>query len=346
MLAAARAAVECTRAESTDARPSGRSPLAGISGRLTGPGRVAGWSLAILNRSGAPPHVITCFATPINRGGLAGVDGGWMGGRWYQEAVIYCVEVGSFQDSDGDGCGDLRGLDQPAGLPRRASGVTCLWLNPIHPSPRRDDGYDVADYYGVDPRLGSLGDFAELTRAGARAGHPDPARPGRQPHLRPASLVPRRPAADPTRRTATGTCGATTSRRTAGRASSFPASRPRPGPSTSRRRRWYFHRFYDFQPDLNWANPAVRAEISKVMGFWLQLGASGFRVDAAPFVLEQVGARRRPGPAGLLDPGRLAAGPAVAGRRLRSCCARRTSRRATSRSTPAAARTDPTTAPT
>ena len=51
---------------------------------------------------------------------------------------------------------------------------------------------------------------------------------------------------------------------------------------------WYFHRFYDFQPDLNWTNPAVRDEISKVMGFWQQLGASGFRVDAAPFVLEQV----------------------------------------------------------
>ena len=59
---------------------------------------------------------------------------------------------------------------------------------------------------------------------------------------------------------------------------------------------WYYHRFYDFQPDLNWANPAVRAEIKKVMGFWLQLGASGFRIDAAPFVLEQVTAGVDPGP--------------------------------------------------
>ena len=59
---------------------------------------------------------------------------------------------------------------------------------------------------------------------------------------------------------------------------------------------WYYHRFYDFQPDLNWSNPAVRAEIKKVMGFWLQMGASGFRVDAAPFVLEQVSAGHDPGP--------------------------------------------------
>ena len=62
---------------------------------------------------------------------------------------------------------------------------------------------------------------------------------------------------------------------------------------------WYFHRFYDFQPDLNWANPAVRDEIRKVMGFWLELGVSGFRVDAAPFVLEQVDAGVDPGTDGL-----------------------------------------------
>ena len=84
-----------------------------------------------------------------------------MSERWYKEAVIYCIEVDVFQDSNGDGIGDLRGLtsrlDYLAGL-----GVTCLWLNPIHPSPRRDNGYDISDYYGVDPRIGTLGDFTEL----------------------------------------------------------------------------------------------------------------------------------------------------------------------------------------
>ena len=87
-----------------------------------------------------------------------------MGERWYKEAVIYCVEVDTFQDSDGDGCGDLRGLISRLDYLARL-GVTCLWLNPIHPTPHRDDGYDVADYYGVDPRLGTP---RRLRRAGAR----------------------------------------------------------------------------------------------------------------------------------------------------------------------------------
>ena len=103
--------------------------------------------------------------------------------RWYQQAVIYCLEVRSFQDSDGDGCGDLRGLISRLDYLARL-GVTCLWLNPIHPSPMRDDGYDVADYYAVDPALGSLGDFAELCSPGRRAWAPDRPRSGRQPHVR------------------------------------------------------------------------------------------------------------------------------------------------------------------
>ena len=81
--------------------------------------------------------------------------------RWFRNAVIYCLDVDTFQDSDGDGVGDLPGLiDRLDHLARL--GVTCIWLNPIHPTPYRDGGYDVADYYGVDPSLGNLGDFAEF----------------------------------------------------------------------------------------------------------------------------------------------------------------------------------------
>ena len=86
-----------------------------------------------------------------------------MTSRWYQEAVIYSVDVSSFQDSDGDGRGDLPGLISRLDYLSRL-GVSCLWLNPIHPSPGGDNGYDISDYYGIDPALGSLGDFAELTR--------------------------------------------------------------------------------------------------------------------------------------------------------------------------------------
>ena len=89
--------------------------------------------------------------------------------RWYQEAIIYCVDVSAYQDSNGDGVGDIRGLISRLDYLARL-GVTCLWLNPIHPSPQRDGGYDVADYYGVDPSLGSLGDFAELARRARERG--------------------------------------------------------------------------------------------------------------------------------------------------------------------------------
>ena len=89
-----------------------------------------------------------------------------MTSRWYQEAVIYSLDVSSFQDSDGDGRGDLRGVISRLDYLSRL-GVSCLWLNPIHPSPGRDSGYDISDYYGIDPAIGSLGDFADLAR-GAR----------------------------------------------------------------------------------------------------------------------------------------------------------------------------------
>src|SRR3954454_25018394 len=89
--------------------------------------------------------------------------------RWFKEAVIYSVDVETFQDSNGDGVGDFAGLIDRLDYLTRL-GVTCLWLNPIHPSPRRDDGYDVADFYGVDSRFGSMGDFVELVHQATNRG--------------------------------------------------------------------------------------------------------------------------------------------------------------------------------
>jgi maltose alpha-D-glucosyltransferase/alpha-amylase len=214
--------------------------------------------------------------------------------RWYKEAVIYCIEVDSFQDSDGDGCGDLRGLTSRLDYLARL-GVTCLWLNPIHPSPGRDNGYDVSDYYGVDPRLGTLGDFADLAMQARQRGirllldlvvnhtsneHPwfvsarsDPDSPYRDWYVWSADEPPDRR-----------------------QGIVFPGEQTETWTFDTVAKQWYYHRFYDFQPDLNWSNRAVRAEITKVMAFWLRLGASGFRIDAAPFVLEQVAAGVDPGP--------------------------------------------------
>ena len=88
---------------------------------------------------------------------------------WWKNAVIYCLDVETYADSNEDGCGDFPGLtkrvDYLAGL-----GVTCLWLMPFYPSPNRDDGYDITDFYNVDPKLGSLGDFVEFVRTARERG--------------------------------------------------------------------------------------------------------------------------------------------------------------------------------
>jgi maltose alpha-D-glucosyltransferase / alpha-amylase len=205
--------------------------------------------------------------------------------RWYKEAVVYSVEVDTFQDSDGDGFGDLAGLIGRLDYVARL-GATCLWLNPIHPTPHRDAGYDVSDYYGIDPRIGTLGDFAELCRQARQRGirilldlvvnhtsdqHPwfqsarsDPASPYRDWYVWSES--------EPADRF---------------EGMVFPGEQKETWTFDDQAEAWYYHRFFAFQPDLNWRNPQVRAEISKVMGFWLQLGVSGFRIDALPFVLEQ-----------------------------------------------------------
>jgi maltose alpha-D-glucosyltransferase/alpha-amylase len=88
---------------------------------------------------------------------------------WWKNAVIYCVDVELYADSNGDGVGDFPGLtgkvDYLAGL-----GVTCLWLMPFYPTPNKDNGYDISDFYGVDPRLGTLGDLVEFLRAARERG--------------------------------------------------------------------------------------------------------------------------------------------------------------------------------
>ena len=108
---------------------------------------------------------------------------------WWKTAVVYCLDVETFLDWDGDGVGDFAGLAQRIDYLAEL-GVTCLWLMPFYPTPDRDDGYDITDFYGVDPRLGTHGDFVELIRTAQRPRHARHRRPRRQPHLRPAPVVP------------------------------------------------------------------------------------------------------------------------------------------------------------
>ncbi|MDT5038733.1 MAG: maltose alpha-D-glucosyltransferase / alpha-amylase [Micromonosporaceae bacterium] len=215
-----------------------------------------------------------------------------MSDRWYQEAVVYCLDVETFADSDGDGVGDFQGLIGRLDYLARL-GVTCIWLAPIHPTPGRDDGYDATDFYAVDPRLGTLGDFSELLAQAANRGirvmidlvvnhtsdeHPwfvsarsSPDSPYRDWYVWAAQAPPDRY-----------------------QGMVFPGEQSETWSYDRTARAWYYHRFYDFQPDLNFANPAVRAEVKKIMAFWLRLGVSGFRMDAVPFIIELTEAGKEP----------------------------------------------------
>ena len=167
-----------------------------------------------------------------------------------------------------------------------------LWLSPFHPSPNRDDGYDIVDYYDVDPRYGTLGDFVEFMHEANGRGirvvidlvvnHTS----DRHPWFREALQGPGLAAST------TGTSGRRSDRRIGGQGWYFPACRRRPGATIRQVGKYYFHRFYDFEPDLNMDNPQVRDEIRRIMGFWLELGVAGFRVDAVPFVIEKPSRRR------------------------------------------------------
>jgi maltose alpha-D-glucosyltransferase/alpha-amylase len=211
---------------------------------------------------------------------------------WYKHAIIYCLDVEKYMDANGDGIGDFEGLsrrlDYLAGI-----GVTCIWLQPFYPSPNRDNGYDVSDYYGVHAKHGSPGDFVEFMNYAQSLGlrvivdlvvshtsidHPwfqaarsDPNSPYRswyvwsktRPENHQEGIV-------------------------------FPGVQQTTWTWDDKAQAYYFHRFYKHQADLDTHNPAVRDEICKIMGYWLQLGVSGFRMDAVPFLIERKGANVEP----------------------------------------------------
>lgn len=206
---------------------------------------------------------------------------------WYKNAVIYCVDLDLFRDANGDGVGDFQGLsDRLHHL--EALGVNCIWVMPFFPTPNRDNGYDIVDFYGVDKRFGSLGDFVNFTHAAHDRGmrviidlvvnhtsidHPwfqasrsDPSSPYRDWYVwseeKPESI-------------SDGVV--------------FPGVQDAVWTYDEVAEAWYLHRFYEHQADLNITNPAVREEIDKIIGFWLALGVSGFRLDAVPFLIEYKG---------------------------------------------------------
>jgi maltose alpha-D-glucosyltransferase/alpha-amylase len=191
-------------------------------------------------------------------------------------------------DANGDGVGDFQGLIRRLDY-LQGMGVTALWLMPFQTSPHRDDGYDVADYYSVDPRYGTLGDFVEFTRGCKQRGmrilidlvvnHTS----DQHPWFKEAST-------DPQSKYRDWYIWSKTKPKDATSGVVFPGVQKSTWTWERNARAWYFHRFYDFQPDLNTSCPEVQAEILKIMGFWLQLGVDGFRMDAVPFVIARKGA--------------------------------------------------------
>ena len=216
------------------------------------------------------------------------------GDLWWKNAVFYCADIETFYDSDGDGTGDIRGMtDRLEYL--TDLGVTCLWLMPFYPTARKDDGYDITDFFGVDPRLGTLGDFVELVRTARSNGiriiidfvmnHTSDA----HPWFKSA----RRSTDDPYRDYYVWSA---TEPKSSPKDVVFPDQEDSIWELDPKTNEWYLHHFYKYQPDLNIENPKVQEEISRTLGFWLELGVSGFRVDAVPFMFAKDEVPGRPDP--------------------------------------------------
>jgi maltose alpha-D-glucosyltransferase/alpha-amylase len=203
---------------------------------------------------------------------------------WFKNSIIYNLDVKVFKDSDGDGIGDFKGLIQQ--LPYLDSlGITAIWLAPFQPSSGRDDGYDITDYYAVDPRLGTLDDFKTFIQQARQhnmkviidlvLNHTSDLHPWFQQ----ARSNPSSPyvnwyswSADKPKNEKIGMA--------------FEGVQQAIWTYDTLAKKYYYHRFYNFEPDLNTQNPAVQAECLKVIKHWVDLGIAGFREDAVPFFIE------------------------------------------------------------
>ena len=211
---------------------------------------------------------------------------------WWRQATVYQIYPRSFQDSNGDGIGDLRGIIQRLDHLSRL-GVEVLWLSPIHRSPMVDNGYDISDYRDIDPVFGSLADFDELLAEAHRRGikvvmdlvvnHTSDQHPWFQASREPGSSYRDwyfwRPARD-------------------GKSPGEPGAEPDDGSGAFAPHNWhfdpvsgeyYYGLFSPGQPDLNWENPEVRQAVHELMTFWVERGVDGFRMDVINLISKPEG---------------------------------------------------------
>ncbi|HWG59313.1 MAG TPA: maltose alpha-D-glucosyltransferase [Candidatus Acidoferrales bacterium] len=207
--------------------------------------------------------------------------------QWYKDAIIYQLHVRTFHDSSGDGIGDFPGVTQKLDY-LKDLGVNAIWLLPFFPSPLRDDGYDIADYTSVHPNYGTLADFQALLAAAHERGiriiiemvlnHTSDQHPWFQ-EARSSRDNPKRD----------WYVWSDSDLRYRGVRIIFLDTEISNWAWDPISKSYYWHRFFSHQPDLNYDNPAVLEAMWGIMKFWLSTGVDGFRLDAAPYLIEREG---------------------------------------------------------
>src|ERR1041385_6339497 len=206
---------------------------------------------------------------------------------WYKDAILYELHVKAFYDSNDDGIGDFRGLIEKLDYIQEL-GVTAVWLLPTYPSPQRDDGYDISDYLSIQSNYGNLEDFEAFVEAAHVRGlrvitelvmnHASDQHPWFQAARR-----------DPTSKYHDYYVWSDTDQRYKDARIIFTDTEPSNWTWDPVARKYYWHRFFSHQPDLNFDNPAVQDEMIEVLKFWLDKGVDGLRLDAIPYLFEREG---------------------------------------------------------
>ncbi|MCU7551193.1 maltose alpha-D-glucosyltransferase [Chitinophagaceae bacterium LB-8] len=208
--------------------------------------------------------------------------------HWYKDAVIYELHIKAFCDGNGDGIGDFTGLLQKLDYLQEL-GITAVWVLPFYPSPLRDDGYDIADYYSINPSYGNIADFKKfLSEAHNRnlkvitelvINHTS----DQHPWFQRARTAPKY---SPERDYYVWTDNPNQYKDVRIIFQDFETSNWTWDPVAQQ---YYWHRFFHHQPDLNYDNPMVQEEVFKIIDYWCAMGVDGFRLDAVPYLFEREG---------------------------------------------------------
>lgn len=208
--------------------------------------------------------------------------------HWYKDAIIYELHIKAFRDGNGDGIGDFQGLLEKLDYLQEL-GVTAIWVLPFYPSPLRDDGYDIADYYNINPSYGTIQQFRQfLDEAHQRnmkvitelvINHSSDQHPWFQ-------RARRAPKGSPEREYYVWTDDPTQYKDVRIIFQDFEVSN---WTWDHEAQQYYWHRFFHHQPDLNYDNPLVQEEVMKLMDYWCEMGVDGFRLDAVPYLFEREG---------------------------------------------------------